>query len=1720
MANAAEMVSIALQGTDNVSSAAKSAEASLNGLDAASKKVDTSFASVTGTVTKLAAAAGALAVTGVVAGFVAATGAAMDFEKQISAIAAVTGASQSDIAGLSQTALQLGKDTSFSASEAAVGMEELAKAGVSIADIMGGAGRASLDLAAAGAISVGDAAEIASNAMNVFGIEGTKMGHVADVIAGAANASAIGVNDYKFSLAAAGAVAATVGIGFEDLSTAIAVMGNAGIKGSDAGTSLKTMLLNLQPTTNKQIDLFRELGLMTTDTEAGYQNLVARGIQPAGKSYQDLSQAIKDHLGLNADISKWSKDDVKAFNDMELGTGLMSNAFFDAGGKAKDFAGIAQVLQDKLGNMTKAQQLATLEVMFGSDAIRAGAVLLDAGAEGFNNMAAAMDKVSARQVADERLNNLAGSIEKLKGSLETGAIILGSIFTGALKSMADSATETVNTIVGIIEILPGSFAGIVQAFEENGNIGSDALMGFSAVFGDFSDEVASALGMAGQAFDAFMSVVSPIAEFLADHTEVVIGFGAAILSLVGISVTVSAIGAVAAAIAFLVSPIGLVIAGIGLLTAAWVGNWGDIQGKTATAIQFVTGLIQSGMAAWEGFWTQHGEMITTIATAAWDFIVAGAMNAFTLLSGVFTASLQVISGDWAGAWTTITETAAAIWEGWGTQLGAVLTIIGALFAPTWTQITTETTTFLTGIQTEFDTQMAAIQGLVDAGLAAVTGFFQAGWDQIKAIQTAAWNLLTPENQQRIAEIQVLFTELWTMAGQIWTAGTTAITTIVTAWWTAKTTEATTMFNTLTTTTQTGWDAISAIWTTVTGLITTTVTEWWTKLTTQASEMMTALGAKIQELLAPWVEWFNTKFTEIGAAFTGAVTTLGKAASDLGTGIMTSLTGAITAKVNEVVDLVTGTVKSALEKAKSLLGSFQWGQGGSGQGPDDFNQYVQMSAKRQGISPEQALAVLGKEGPAGWGAEGHFDTGDSYGPLQLHYAGGPNPKEGMGDRFTRDTGIDLRTDKSMEAQKKAIDYALSQAAQKGDWSEWYGADNAFPGTGRFTPVKRVQPSTGADPAGIQMMNQTQQQWAQNANDANSICGPYLASLFTDAVGRPPSAAEAREIAASFGYGGPAGMLRNDQVDDMANAMISRFAPESGMRAVEQKMTDPAAASQLMQKALSSGSPLVGVNTRGHYYGADAYDPASGKFHVGGTGLSVQGGSDWLTVEQMTALMGPLQGIITLTGQGGAGFLTMGTDAQTMATTGQTANEALLLSTTTLSNGATVAITQMGNDVTTTIRDTSGAVTGQWTATVAGLVTGATTAQTGVNAAVDVMTANSLVSVNNMGTGIITSVNDMAGTNISTITDMNGQVTGLFGTLSDGTQVSMADMGTNVTSTVDTMSGNITTTMTTASGDVVTTTTDMAGKVLDQWVTLGNDVTTNQNATAAQIVQTEDATSADVRDINLKKNEELLKNQHDTGRGLIESVKTDTGVIVERWMLTGGDIETVVKDSNGKVVQDFLTSHANLIADSDKTHTQLLGKTTDSMGRTVEIYKEKTGEVVQIVTDSTGKVVEEYETTAQSAEDTMKAVEEFYGGLEEVPEVDLGDVVKEYDKARKAAEDYRKEADRAPDPSKGESGRDRVKSRQSGGRLDAGDLAWVGEGGRRELFISDRAGQIIAEHDLNYGLSGFGSSSIGDAAERVSRTMILQQSLNVQSSPEDMQRYTERAMRKMATEWGME
>lgn len=358
---------------------------------------------------------------------------------------------------LSSTVKQLGADTKYSSVETAQGLQELIKAGVDTQKIIGGGLKDSLNLATAGELDLAKAAETMSTALNAFtndtSLTSTK---AANLLAGAANASATDVNEMSFALSQTAAVANMVNQSFESTSTALAVLAQNGLKGSDAGTSLKTMLLNLSPQTEDAARQMEALGLAQTSVTNGYNYLVKRGLKPATITYDGVVAKLKElakvQAGEGANASKISKE----YDKLVSQSGLVSSAFFTQNGKAKDMEKIFGLLQKSMKGLSEEQRINALKTMFGTDAIRAATIASKSGAKGFQEMNDAMQRVTAADVAKQKMDTLKGSIEYAKGSIDTLVTDIGT-----------ALIPTFNTGAKAVEKLSDWFNSLNQGTKEN-----------------------------------------------------------------------------------------------------------------------------------------------------------------------------------------------------------------------------------------------------------------------------------------------------------------------------------------------------------------------------------------------------------------------------------------------------------------------------------------------------------------------------------------------------------------------------------------------------------------------------------------------------------------------------------------------------------------------------------------------------------------------------------------------------------------------------------------------------------------------------------------------------------------------------------------------------------------------------------------------------------------------------------------------------------------------------------------------------------------------------------------------------------------------------------------------------------------------------------------------------------------------------------------------------
>ncbi|TFV66084.1 UNVERIFIED_ORG: phage tail tape measure protein [Bacillus sp. AZ43] len=381
---------------------------------------------ITSSFKKIAATAGAALGAAGVAAFAASTiNIGKTYQSTLNNLQAVSNASAGQMAAVSREAKALGSDltlTSTSAADAATAMTELAKGGLNVDEAMKAA-RGTLQLAAAAGIEAGQAAEIQSAALNAFNLEADQAGRVADVLANAANAAAGEITDFGLGMSQASAVAAATGISLEDTAATLGLLANNGIRGSDAGTLLKSALLALQA--------------------------------PSGPAASAM-----ERLSLSA---------------------------YDASGNFVGLSSLFGQLAEAQKRMTPQAYANATAVLFGSDAARLAGIAGREGSKGFDAMAEAMGRSgSAAEVAEAKAKGVGGAMEAFTSQLETLQIEIFDEVAPSLEALIRSSASllsVVTDVIGVVSDIPGPVWAAVAALTA-WRLGGERITGAFSSFRD------------------------------------------------------------------------------------------------------------------------------------------------------------------------------------------------------------------------------------------------------------------------------------------------------------------------------------------------------------------------------------------------------------------------------------------------------------------------------------------------------------------------------------------------------------------------------------------------------------------------------------------------------------------------------------------------------------------------------------------------------------------------------------------------------------------------------------------------------------------------------------------------------------------------------------------------------------------------------------------------------------------------------------------------------------------------------------------------------------------------------------------------------------------------------------------------------------------------------------------------------------------------------------
>lgn len=559
----------------------------------------------------------------------AAISVAANFDDAMSQVQGALGDASADTEGLRQLALQLGSDTVFSATEAAQAMVELAKGGLTEADIKGGALAASMDLAAAGQLNLADAAETTVQMMGSFGLGAGDATRIANALAGTANASSADVSDLTQAMSQCSAQASLAGWSLEDTAAALALFADHGVKGSDAGTSLKTMLQRLSAPTDQAADAMEAYGLEVRDSN----------------------------------------------------------------GKMKDITGIADELTGKLGTLSDAERDAALQTIFGSDASRAAAILMQSGSEGLQKyIAATNDATAAETMANAQKGELSWALENMGGAIESASIAFGSALAPAITAVA------------------GVIGNVAEAFA---SLPSGAQTAIAVVL-------------------ALVAAVGPL----------LVVFGSVVAMLPALSEDLLMLGG---AFAVPLAPALAVAAAIAAVVAVLVTLWNTSETFRATvlaAVDAISAKVQEICAFLAPYVQAFVDQLVLTVQAAMDVLLPIIEAALTVIIAivvpVLTSIMDTVANVFATILATVTNVMAAlssiIQGAWQVIQGIFQTVLGLIVGV----VTGDFSMMSSGVSGILNGMSSIISGILQGILSVFSGI----WNSIKSVAVGACNAVT------------------------------------------------------------------------------------------------------------------------------------------------------------------------------------------------------------------------------------------------------------------------------------------------------------------------------------------------------------------------------------------------------------------------------------------------------------------------------------------------------------------------------------------------------------------------------------------------------------------------------------------------------------------------------------------------------------------------------------------------------------------------------------------------------------------------------------------------------------------------------------------------------------------------------------------------------------------------------------------------------------------
>lgn len=807
---------------------------------------------------------------------------AAKFEKQMNRVKAISGSTGKEFQQLRDQAIDLGAKSVFSATEVAQAQEMMASAGFNSSQIYA-AMPGVMDLAAVSGGDMALASEAAATAVNMFGLEAGKATHVADVFAKAAADTNAEVGDMAEAMKYVGPVAGAMGISLEETAAAIGIMSNAGIKGSQAGTTLRTAMTRLANPTDKMKEVMESLGLK----------------------------------------------------------------FFDSEGKMKSLSDITNELRDKTAGLTDEQKSAALSTLFGKESLSGMLALVNASPDALAKQTQALrdSDGAAKQMADTMNSGTAGAIENLKGALESAGIAIGERLAPYINKAANFISKLVDkfnqlpgpvkdaiVIFGIIAAAIGPVLIIIgQLISAVGTIMSvfggveGAAAGLSAAFGILTGPIGIVIGVIAALVGAFMIAWNTSESFRNAVTNswntIVATFSGAMSSI--IALVTSVFQWIVANSQGIVDALKMIWDGFVLMLQ---GAWEMIAGVVQAGLAAIKGIIDIVMAVVKGDWEGAWNALVTMLQGVWEGIKMYLSGLVTWTQGVFTIFFGVLKGVWEVGWMALKAIFEMVWE----TIKAVATVIWnslvAVFTAVWSVIQPIWDTVWNAVSTVFSTIWNAIVAVATAIWNGLVTVFQTALNIIQTVWSTVWETIKIVFAAVLLTIVGLVTGNFDLIKQAISNAWDMIKSKTSEIWNAISSFISSVLSAIASTVSNIWNSIKSTVSNVMDGIKSAISNAWNSVKSTVSNVMSAISSAISNGWNQVVSTVTSAGSQVVDAVRNAFNNAVNAAKNfvgqavgIGANLISGFVQGVANAAGKLISAVKDAVGNAINAAKSLLG---------------------------------------------------------------------------------------------------------------------------------------------------------------------------------------------------------------------------------------------------------------------------------------------------------------------------------------------------------------------------------------------------------------------------------------------------------------------------------------------------------------------------------------------------------------------------------------------------------------------------------------------------------------------------------------------------------------------------------------------------------------------------------------------------------------------------------